>query len=509
MSELLIAGGTVVTADRMEPADVLIRDGRIAEVGRDLTTDGEVLDATGHWVMPGGIDTHTHLAHPIDRLGITTADDFFTGTVGGSVRGRHHHHRLLGCSAGARRWRWRATGAWAKSRPTAVIDYGFHTIVTDVRDDVLEEVPELIEGGFPSFKVYMTYGDKIVNDDGLLRLLEATGANGGLVLVHCENDCAVTYLINQHLDAGKTGPAFHAPSRPPEVEAEATHRAIMLAGVVDAPLCIAHVTSVGAAGHVAAARERGEPVVAETCPQYLVLDDTVYDPCGGFDVAKFVCSPPMRAAEHRDALWSALASGSIQQVSSDHAPFRYHDQKTTGRDNFTRIPNGLPGIETRLPLVFAGGRVDRPALAPAVRGARLHQPGAHLRHVPAQGHTGRRSRRRRHRRGPGGRDGDRRRQAPLRRRLQSLPGDAGARIPDLDALPGRDHRRSRGAGRGAGQGTAGGAAAHRPCRAAVNVPVTVRPHLRPTRATHNSPPSARRAVRNRRHPGISARPLAP
>lgn len=354
MSELLIAGGTVVTADRMEPADVLIRDGRIAEVGRELTTDAEVLDATGHWVMPGGIDTHTHLAHPIDRLGIRTADDFFTGTVAGACGGVTS---IIDFSLQRRG----ETLALARDRrlgeiaPDAVIDYGFHTIVTDVRDDVIGEVPELIDGGFPSFKVYMTYGDKIVNDDGLLRLLEATGANGGIVLVHCENDCAVTYLINQHLDAGKTGPAFHAPSRPPVVEAEATHRAIMLAGVVDAPLCIAHVTSVGAAGHVAAARERGEPVVAETCPQYLVLDDTVYDPCGGFEVAKFVCSPPMRAAEHRDALWNALAAGSIQQVSSDHAPFRYHDQKTTGRDNFTRIPNGLPGIETRLPLVFAGG----------------------------------------------------------------------------------------------------------------------------------------------------------
>ena len=354
VSELLIAGGTVVTSDRMETADVLIRDGRVAEVGPGLTTDGEVLDARGHWVMPGGIDTHTHLAHPIDRLGITTADDFFTGTVAGACGGVttiiDFSLQRRGESLALARDR-----RLAEIEPDAVIDYGFHTIVTDVRDDVLDEVPELIEGGFPSFKVYMTYGDKIVNDDGLLRLLEVTGANGGLVYVHCENDCAVTYLINQHLAAGKTGPAFHAPSRPPVVEAEATHRAIMLAGVVGAPLCIAHVTSAGAAGHVAAARERGEPVVAETCPQYLVLDESVYDPCGGFEVAKFVCSPPMRAAEHRDALWSALAAGSIQQVSSDHAPFRYHDQKTTGRDNFTRIPNGLPGIETRLPLVFGGG----------------------------------------------------------------------------------------------------------------------------------------------------------
>ena len=359
MSDLLIKGGTVVTADQMGPGDVLVRNGRIAAVGPDagagkVTGGTRVIDASGHWVMPGGIDTHTHLLHPIDRLGITTADDFHTGTVAGACGGvttiidfslqRRGESLLL---ARDRRL--------AEIEPDAVIDYGFHTIVTDVRDDVLAEMPALIEGGFPSFKVYMTYGDKIVNDADFLRLLEATGEHGGIVLVHCENDCAVNHLIERHLSTGRTGPAYQAPSRPPAVEAEATHRAIMLAGLAGAPLCIAHVTSSGAARHVADARGRGEPVAAETCPQYLVLDDSVYDPDGGFEVAKFVCSPPMRAAEHRDVLWEALAAGSIQQVSSDHAPFRYHDQKTTGRDNFTRIPNGLPGIETRLPLVFTGG----------------------------------------------------------------------------------------------------------------------------------------------------------
>ena len=358
MSELLIEGGTVVTADRMGPGDVLVRDGCIAAVGPDVRTaagrDARVIDASGHWVMPGGIDTHTHLRHPIDRLGITTADDFYTGTVAGACGGvttivdfslQRRGESLL--HARDRRL--------AEIEPDAVIDYSFHTIVTDVRDDVLAEMPVMIDDGFPSFKVYMTYGDKIVNDAGLLRMLEVTGEHGGLVYVHCENDCAVNHLIERHLAAGKTGPAYHAPSRPPAVEAEATHRAIMLAGLAGSPLCIAHVTSSGAARHVADARERGKPVAAETCPQYLVLDDSVYDPDGGFEVAKFVCSPPMRAAEHREVLWEALAEGSIQQVSSDHAPFHYENQKTTGRDNFTRIPNGLPGIETRLPLVFTGG----------------------------------------------------------------------------------------------------------------------------------------------------------
>lgn len=368
---ILIKGGTIVTADRMERADVIIEEGRIAAVVPDSRSGngsdrqafehqaferrgGRVLDARGHWVMPGGIDTHTHLAHPIDRLGVTTADDFHTGTVAAACGGvtaivdfslQRRGESML--HARDRRL--------AEIEPDAIIDYSFHTIVTDVREDVVDEIPVLIEDGFPSFKVYMTYGDKIVDDAGLLRLLEVGGGNGGLVYAHCENDCAVTWLIERHLAAGKTGPAFHAPSRPPEVEAEATQRAIMLARLVDAPLCIAHVTSAGAARHVAEARAAGAPVVAETCPQYLVLDDSVYDAEGGFEVAKFVCSPPMRTADHRDALWDALAAGSIQQVSSDHAPFRYHDQKVAGRDNFTRIPNGLPGIETRLPLLFTYG----------------------------------------------------------------------------------------------------------------------------------------------------------
>ena len=354
MSELLIRGGSVVTAEGTEVHDVLVRDGVIAEIGRGLETSGDVIDATGHWVMPGGIDTHTHLAHPIGRLGVTTADDFHTGTVAGAFGGvttilDFGLQDQGGSLQDARDQRL------AVIQPDAVIDYGFHLIVTDVNDSVLEEMGELIGSGFPSFKVYMTYGDKKIGDDDLIRLLEVAGEHRGLIYAHCENDCAVTHLIERHLAEGKTGPAFHATSRPPAVEAEATNRAIMLAEVAGAPICIAHVTSSGAAEHVANARARGAAVVAETCPQYLVLDESVYDPGGGCEVAKFVCSPPMREHSHVDALWTALAAGEIQQVSSDHAPFRFEGQKTGGCDNFTEIPNGLPGIETRLPILFTAG----------------------------------------------------------------------------------------------------------------------------------------------------------
>ena len=354
MSELLIRGGTVVTADRMEPADVLLRDGLIAEVGEGLDTEGKILDARGHWVMPGGIDTHTHLAHPIDRLGMTTADDFYTGTVAGACGGVTTilDFGLQGRGESLSDARDRRL---AEITDDAVIDYGFHMIVTDVRDEVLAEMPELIANGFPSFKVYMTYSDKKVDDCDLLRLLETAGKHRGLLYLHCENDCAVTHLIERHAARGETGPPYHASSRPPAVEAEATNRAIMLAELSGASICIAHVTSIDAAAHVANARARGLPVVAETCPQYLVLDESVYDHAGGIEVAKFVCSPPMRGAEHVTRLWEALAEGSIQQVASDHAPFRYEGQKTSSPDDFTRIPNGLPGIETRLPLLFTAG----------------------------------------------------------------------------------------------------------------------------------------------------------
>ena len=358
-ADLLVRGGTVVSSTESRVADVLIVDGAVAAVGpsvdADAVPDGTLeIDATGMLVMPGGIDTHTHLAHPIDRLGITTADDFHTGTIAAACGGV----TTIIDFALQRRGESLAT---ARDRrvdeiePDAVIDYGCHIIVTDVTDAAVSEIPAMIASGFPSFKVYMTYGDKKVDDEGLLRLLEACGQAGGLVYAHCENDCAVTHLIERHLARGETGPAFHATSRPPGVEAEATNRAILLAEVANAPLCIAHVTSAGAAAHVAHARNRDLAVVAETCPQYLVLDASVYDPDLGFEVAKYVCSPPMRTPEHGAALWEALAAGEIQQVSSDHAPFRYEGQKTAGREAFTKIPNGLPGIETRLPLLYTAG----------------------------------------------------------------------------------------------------------------------------------------------------------
>jgi dihydropyrimidinase len=294
------------------------------------------------------------MSHPIDALGIKTADDFYSGTVaaacGGVTTFVDFALQRPGDSLAATRDK-----RVVEVESETIIDYSLHTIVTGVRDEIIAEVGPSVEGGFPSFKLMMTYVGKRLDDAALLKVMEAAAENGGICYLHCENDAAVTHLIRRHLERGETGPHFHARSRPVSVEAEATHRAICLAELVNAPVCIAHVTNAGAADHIANARASGLPVVSETCPHYLTLSEDVFDPSYGFEAAKFVCSPPMRDKSHSEHLWNALQSNGIQQVSSDHAPFRFSDQKSLGRDNFTRIPNGLPGIETRLPLLFSNG----------------------------------------------------------------------------------------------------------------------------------------------------------
>ncbi len=353
-NELLIRGGTLVSESDTRTCDLLIRDGKIANIGENLDTSGRTIDAQHKLVMPGGIDTHVHMSHPIDALGITTADDFYTGSLaaacGGTTTFIDFALQRPGDSLATTRER-----RLAEVQSETTLDFGLHTIVTDVRDETIAEVGPSVEEGFPSFKLMMTYVGKRLNDAALLNVMESAAEHGGICYLHCENDAAVTHLIRRHLERGETGPYYHAKSRPAAAEAEATHRAIILAELMGAPICIAHVTNAGAAGHIAQARERGLPVVSETCPHYLTLSEEVFDPSQGFEAARFVCSPPMRDKSHSEHLWHALQSGELQQVSSDHAPFRFNDQKTLGRDNFTRIPNGLPGIETRLPLLFTHG----------------------------------------------------------------------------------------------------------------------------------------------------------
>ncbi len=351
-SDLLLTGGTLITPSESTQADLLIRQGRIAAIGRDLAADCETRDVSGLWVMPGGIDTHVHLEHPIDRLGVVTADDFYSGTVAAACGGTTSiiDFALQRKGETIRQAVDRRMAEAAKS----VIDYGLHVILTDIRDDVIDDIPRFVDEGYVSFKIYTTFGDKYVDDDGLIRVLEKAGASGGLVYVHCENDAAVRHFTLGCIECGETGPPGHMKSRPPEAEAEAVGRAIALAEMVNAPLCIAHVTSRGALETIRAARARGAAVVAETCPQYLTLSDRKYSVDLGFEAAQYVCTPPLRAEEHQHALWDGLRRGDLQQISSDHSSFK-KEQKLMGRDSFTRIPNGLPGIETRLSLLFSEG----------------------------------------------------------------------------------------------------------------------------------------------------------
>ena len=349
--ELLLKGGRLVTASEEFDADLLVRNGRIAAVGHDLSSTGEVRDVSGMFVMPGGIDTHVHLEHPIDRIGIETADDFYSGSLAAACGGT----TTLVDFALQRKGddvekvaRARAELAGSK----AVIDYGLHVILTDIRPETPEQMARAIGEGFTSFKIYMTYADKRVDDASLLLVLETNAAAGGLTYLHCENDCAVSHLIHSHLSQGHTAARFHAPSRPPIVEAEATFRAIALAEITGAPICIAHVTSKRALEVIERARHEGARVVSETCPQYLTLEHSCYDDPD--EAPKYVCTPPIRSEDNQRALWEGIRHGSIQQVASDHAPFRYKDQKV-GAADFTKIPNGVPGIETRLSLLYAKG----------------------------------------------------------------------------------------------------------------------------------------------------------
>jgi dihydropyrimidinase len=354
----LIRGGTVVTATDLYRGDVLIEDEKISAIGSpnaDLTPFGDqtrVIDASGKYVIPGGIDVHTHLDMPFG--GTTSADDFESGTIaaahGGTTsvvdfaiqyRGQTLRHALDA-------WREKAEGK-------AAIDYGFHMIVTDLNDSVEAEMDELVREGVTSFKLFMAYPGVFMLDDGsIFRALLRTRENGGTICMHAENGGVIDVLVKKALAEGKTAPQYHALTRPARAEAEATHRAIALAEMAGVPIYIVHLSAAEALEIVTEARDRGLPAYAETCPQYLFLSYENYEE-PGFDGAKYVMSPPLRPKETQDRLWRGLASNDLQAVSTDHCPFCMKEQKELGREDFSKIPNGAPGIETRMSLVHDGG----------------------------------------------------------------------------------------------------------------------------------------------------------
>jgi dihydropyrimidinase len=350
----LIAGGTVVTAASTYAADVLVDGGRVVQIGLDLgCEDAERIDATGKYVMPGAIDVHTHLDTPFGKY--TTVDDWRAGSVGAACGGTTTivDFALQGKGQSLRE----AIDGWhAKAEGKAVVDYGFHAMIMDLTDSVRREIPELIDReGIPSFKVFMAYKGVVqADDETLLRTMLTAGEHGGLTMVHAENGDAIVVLQDRFAERGDLGIEFWPRSRPPELEAEAAHRAIVLAGVADAPLYIVHVSSALTVAEIARARSAGARVYGETCPQYLVLSEEQYlEPDG----AKWIMAPPLRHRSNQEPLWQALASGTLQVVGTDHSAWPLKGYKDQSLDDFRFVIQGAPGIETRLPVLFAHGVV--------------------------------------------------------------------------------------------------------------------------------------------------------
>ncbi len=347
--DIVLKGGTVVTAKDTYHADVGVRQGQIAVIGQDIQGD-RVFNAEGKFVFPGAVDPHTHLE--LEFMGTVSADDFYTGTAAAACGGTTTIVDYAEQTRGATLTQT-INSRRAKADPKVVIDYGLHVSITDAREDVLAEMEAMVRQGISSFKCYLAYADRL-RDDELFQVLCRARDTGALVNVHCENGWLVDLMTRSLLEAGKTEPRWHPHSRPAPFEEEATQRAATLARIAQAPLYVVHLTCAGALEATKRARETAQQLFVETCPQYLLLDVSRYDE-PGFEGAKYVMSPPLRDGANLDLLWTALAAGDVDSVGTDHCPFNFAGQKEMGRDDFTKIPNGIPGIETRVPLLYHEG----------------------------------------------------------------------------------------------------------------------------------------------------------
>src|SRR5258708_5013079 len=343
---ILIKNGTVVSATGTAGADVLVEGEKIAAVAAPGAlpedTADEVIDAAGKYVLPGGIDVHTHLEMPFG--GTFAADTFETGTIAAAFGGTT---TIVDFPVQAKGASLLATlDAWhEKADGNCAIDYGFHMIVSDVNDTTLKEMDACVANGVTSFKMFMAYPGVFYATDGeILLAMQQAARNGAMIMMHAENGIAIDQLVAQSLAAGRTDPLHHGLTRPPELEGEATSRAIQLAKVTRCPLYIVHLSAINSLAAVTQARDAGQNVFAETCPQYLYLTlDDLAKP--GFEGAKYVCSPPLRTRDHGAALWRGLRTNDLSVVSTDHCPFCFKDQKILGKHDFSAIPNGLPGLE--------------------------------------------------------------------------------------------------------------------------------------------------------------------
>lgn len=358
----LIKNGQIVTAVDSYIADVLVDGETVVMIGKDLSSvvgsAERTIDATGRLVIPGGIDPHTHLDLPFG--GTSSSDDFETGTRAAAFGGTttvidfavQYKDQALS----------QALDVWfGKAEGKATTDYGFHLIVTDLPDQRLPELKAMIDQGVTSFKLFMAYPGVFLVDDGtIFKAMTSAGEAGGLICMHAENGVVIDVMVKRALAQGHTAPKYHALTRPTKAEAEGVHRAIAIAEMANSPVYIVHLSCYGALKEVQAARDLGLPAFAETCPQYLLLDYSYYEK-EGFEGAKYVMTPPLRDKENQEMLWRGLRGNDLQVISTDHCPFCFKEQKELGRDDFSKIPNGGPGVENRMSLIYhhgvASGRI--------------------------------------------------------------------------------------------------------------------------------------------------------
>jgi dihydropyrimidinase len=354
MSTLLIRNGTLVTDLHTWRADILVEDERIRDIAPAIPSAAadKIIDAAGMLILPGGIDVHTHMDMPFG--GTTSSDDFETGTRAAAFGGTT---TIVDFAIQARGTKMRDAldTWWKKAEGKACIDYGLHMIVTDLGSSGLEDMDDMVREGVASFKLFMAYPNVLMVDDAtIFRALGQTAKNGALICMHAENGGAIDVIVQRALAEGKTAPIYHALTRPVQAEAEAVHRSIALAEMAGAPVYIVHLSSEDALNQVREARDRGLPAFAETCPQYLLLSiEELQRP--DFEGAKYVFTPPLRQQRHQPKLWEGLKHDHLQVVSTDHCPFCFADQKQLGKDDFTKIPNGGPGVENRLQLIHHHG----------------------------------------------------------------------------------------------------------------------------------------------------------
>jgi dihydropyrimidinase len=348
----LIKNGRVITAEQDYFADIFVEKDKITTLGANLTLQADkVIDAEGKYIIPGGIDVHTHMDMPFG--GTTSSDDFETGTRAAAFGGTTC---LIDFAIQSKGTKMReALDIWWMKGQKATIDFGLHMIVTDLPEAHLEDLNEMVREGVTSYKLFMAYPNVLMVDDAtIFRAMRQTGNNGALVCMHAENGGVIDLFVQKALAEGKTAPIYHALTRPTTAEAEAVNRAIALSQMAGAPVYIVHLSSADALEKVSEARDKGIPVFAETCPQYLLLSIEDLDR-PNFEGAKYVFTPPLREKWHQDKLWEGLRKNTLQVVSTDHCPFCFKEQKEMGRDSFAKIPNGGPGVENRLQLIHHHG----------------------------------------------------------------------------------------------------------------------------------------------------------